>query len=218
MSDSGEQQFYPISHSADGKLNAYSHRCDVVSQMMNYAACLWRINVLSDPSIRTPADWAGCTEAKRTCRCPAANMREEEVLKGHSIYFRSREEVRKTWMPTSVWTPSKPTASKFDAIAQGGIKRGEIRPMVATGKGKSMFDAMGEGTDYAAAINAAASDPTPAPAAPKTVEPAVKVEPKPSAPKPAPSGELLLKSLPMEPGESPLAYARRLAAARQAAA
>lgn len=209
MSDSGEQKFYPISHSADGKLNAYSHRCDVVSQMMNYAACLWRINVLSDASIKTPADWASCGEAKRFCRCPAANMREEETLKGHAIYFRPREEVRKTWMPTATWTPSKPSASKYDAISSGGIKPGEVRPVaVGAGKGKSMFDAMGEGSDYAAAINAAATDPTPAPA------------PKPAAPAPSPAkpaGESLLKAMPMQPGESPLAYARRLAAARQAA-
>lgn len=206
MSDSGEQKFYPISHSADGKLNAYSHRCDVVSQMMNYAACLWRINVLSDASIKTPADWASCGEAKRFCRCPAANMREEETLKGHAIYFRPREEVRKTWMPTATWTPSKPSASKYEAVSI--TKPAPARPAPAPAKPKSMFDAMGEGSDYASAINAAASDPTPAPA------------PKPAAAVqgPAkPAGESLLKAMPMQPGESPLAYARRLAAARQAA-
>lgn len=211
MSDSKEKQFFPLDASPDGRRNMYSQRCDVLGQVMNYAACLWRQGVLGKPDVRTPADWAPCAEAARCGKCNAVEMRNEEVLKGHSIYFRERGNIQPI-EPARTWV--------MPEMAHKGTERRPVAahkpaPAPAPVKAKSMLDVMGEGSGYADAINVAAASPIVSPSLDKPVASTVEKQPAP-APK-SPSPEALLKSLPMNPGESPLAYARRVAAARKAA-
>ena len=124
MSDSKESEtkFEPITASADGKRNRYSRRCEVLGQVMNYAACLWRLTVLSKSDIRTPADWAPCGEASRCGRCNAATMRQEEEIKGHAIYFIDREARTPMMKPNQSWSmplsmEGKATKSEPSTIA-----------------------------------------------------------------------------------------------------
>ena len=200
MSDTQEKKFEPIEASADGKRNAFSSHCAVVTQMMSYPACLWRQNVLAAPDIRTPADWSPCADARRTGRCNALSMRQEEELKGHAIYFVERGLVRRTLDAAREWGTS--TLDKF--VSKTVAAPAKPAPAPAPRKADSMLDVMGE-TSYADAINLAA---TPAPT-PTTAAPA------PVAPKPASVPPMTLA---MQPGESPLAYARRLKAAQTATA
>lgn len=208
MSDSQEAKIFPLDASSDGKRNMYSRRCEVVGQVMNYAACLWRQGVLEKTDIRTPADWAPCAEAARCGKCHAVEMRREEVLKGHSIYFRDRNYVQPIMEAARTWVMPEMSVKSAERKAAPAPKP------AAPVKTRSMLDVMGEGSGYADAISIAAATPVVSPSLDKPV--ASTVEKRPAPPKPA-SPEDLLKSLPMNPGESPLAYARRVAAARKAA-
>lgn len=201
MSDTQEKKFEPIEASADGKRNAFSSHCAVVTQMMSYPACLWRQNVLAAPDIRTPADWSPCADARRTGRCNALSMRQEEELKGHAIYFVERGLVRRTLDAAREWGTS--TLDKF--VSKTVAAPAKPAPAPAPRKADSMLDVMGE-TSYADAINLAAATPAPTP---------TTAAPAPVAPKPASVPPMTLA---MQPGESPLAYARRLKAAQTATA
>ncbi len=198
MSDSQEAKFEPISASADGKRNRYSRRCDVLGQVMNYAACLWRQGVLSKPDIRTPADWAPCGEAARCGRCNAVQMRQEEELKGHAIYFIDREakqtlsaEARARIMPS--YDKSSREAPRRPAVSAPTVPAARPTSVSAS----AVLDMAGD--TYAEAINAMVAAPATPPAA-------------------APRGAAPLPKIDMLPGESPLAYARRLRAAQQPSA
>lgn len=178
----------PLASSADGKLNAYTLTCAPLGQSMNYAACLWRQNVLATPNVKTPADWSGCDQARLNKTCTALLMRSEEVLAGKSIYFRARGIVRQLSDAAREWF--RPGAA--------GTKAPPTRPitMVPTPKpAKSMLDAMGSAGDLADAISAAAKTPASPPPAPVIAPAPVALE-----------------------GESPLQMARRLAAERSARA
>lgn len=187
---------HPIEASADGKRNAYSARCDVLGQAMNYAACLWRQSVLGLPNVKTAADWEPCRQAASCGRCVAAEMRKEELLKGHSIYFRDRTVMQRLVHKAREWVmPStdaiKPAAPKFIPIAPAKPARAE-----------SMLDAMGEGSGYADAINSMVSEGS------GYAAPVAAVVPVPA---PRSVGPTLVAL----PGESPLAMARRMAAERK---
>lgn len=190
MSDtSTDTPIIELAASADGTRNAYSSRCAVSEQVMNYAACLWRQNVLTVPDIKTPADWAPCSAAARNGVCNAMSMRREEEIAGKAIYFVERRRGD---------NPVVEVARKWVTGAWGSVKAA-IRPTPAPAlpRATSALDAMGDMGDYSDAITAAVAD---APAA------APVAAPKPSAPLPV-----------ALPGESPLAMARRLAAAAKAA-
>jgi hypothetical protein len=201
MSDSEKPVvIHGIEASADGQRNAYSARCDALGQVMNYAACLWRQGVLSKPDIKTPTDWEPCRQAASCGKCNAVEMRNEELLKGHSIYFRDRNIVQRVlhtareWvMPSTTRTVGTTSSSKHSAPKHIPIIA--PKPRVATSMLDAMGDAMGDG-GYADVIN--------------SVERTVSSEPAPHVtPHQPPAGAL--KAL---PGESPLAMARRMAAER----
>jgi hypothetical protein len=113
-----------IDASADGRRNAYTFRCTPIGQQMHYAACLQRVDATQRPD--APSDWAGCRKACEQGLCPAKGMREEELLKGKSVYFRARQalqeaaEKARTWVDT--WKNSKPAGKRekgsvLDAMA-----------------------------------------------------------------------------------------------------
>lgn len=114
---------------------------------MNYAACLWRQNVLAAPDIKTPEDWAPCAKACRDGQCAAVTMRQEEVLAGKSIYFMARDIVRRAADSVRQWV--MPTGY--------GTKDSKPIPK-AKPKATSALDAMGDAGDLASAITLAATE------------------------------------------------------------
>lgn len=214
-----EAVIHPLSASADGKRNTYSRRCEVIGQTMNYAACQWRNGVLSRNDIRTPVDWEPCRNAMRCGTCNAVNMREEEVLKGHSIYFRERasfggllKEAARTWLGMDYWGKKKDPSERSTAVLltpaapRPATKPAAPAPKPAARRSGDALDAMGDLGGYEDAISAAyTAAPAPAPVSAPVAAPLVS------------SAESLIKRLPMLPGESPLEYSRRLRAAREQA-
>ena len=190
MTDLVEKTFESASASADGTRNSFTLFCEFTSQSMNYAACLWRQGVLAKPDIKTPADWAPCTQARNCNRCTALEMRSEETLQNKAIYFVDRAA---KLAPVSTWgVRTKPIYSSSPAPA-APVKRTEPKRSAAP---VSMIDAMGSVGDFAAAISIpetpiAAPPPRPAP---------IKVQAAP-----------IMMS---QSGESPLQMARRMAAER----
>ena len=69
--------------SADGKRNAYTHRCRIVQQSRPYAGCLARCS----GELRGDTE---CSAAIASTLCPALGMREQEALQGRAIYFKAR--------------------------------------------------------------------------------------------------------------------------------
>lgn len=178
----------PLAYSADGKRNSFTLACTPTGQSMNYAACIWRQNVLANPKTITPPDWNVCKQAREEGRCTALIMRKEEELAGKSIYFRCRKTImaasaaaREWIMPKGEPYPARPAAAHRAAAAP-----------------KSMLDAMGSMGDLSDAVSAVARSPDAVATAP------VKT---PDAPRPR-----IVTAL---AGESPLQMARRLHAERQ---
>jgi hypothetical protein len=199
----------PLSSSPDGQLNSFCMRCDSQEQTMQYSACLWRQAVLNKPDIRTPSDWAPCSEAARHGTCVALMMRKEEEAAEQSIYFRKRHnenhpmaEAKRSWHSSALDTVKKTVAAAATSVA--GIARmlDTPKPAAAPARPRDAIDALGSAGGYAEAINAmvaSGAHTTPPPAPVST---------------PAPPISTLGSAM---PGESPLAMARRLAAARAAA-
>lgn len=214
MSDSKETEvkFEPITASADGKRNRFSRRCDVLGQVMNYAACLWRLGVLSKPDIRTPADWAPCGEASRCGRCNATNMRQEEELKGYAIYFTDAA-ARAPLVRTSANTWGVAPPASTGAVLERPAAKALIAPSppVVQRRAASAMDVMGSDS-YAEAITAAVVVSKPALASSPAVvvsKPALVASPAVVVFAPKVPGQIKTP-VSMLPGESPLAYARRL--------
>lgn len=229
MSDS--QTILPITASTDGRSNMYSSRCSVVGQVMNYAACLWRQEVISNPKTRVPADWAACGEAAKCGRCAAVEMRREEVLQGRAIYFRSRTTgltikqeamaLHKAEMNAAQGVATSYVSAPAPSEKPRAPTQARTPPAVAVKRASSMLDVMGEGGGYADALNATASAPTATQKSPTVIVATPHVGPPPkvvSLPHVGPPAVIKpLGAAPVAlPGESPLAMARRLAAQRQA--
>lgn len=183
-----ETEVFGIDASTDGRRNSYTLSCAAIGQSMNYAACLWRQNVLSGKDIRTPADWAPCDAAGRAGNCKAMLMREEELIAGKSIYFRSRESVMKGLQTVRQWV--MPT---FGRKAPSATHAPAPKPA-----GGHLLDAVGTAPTYADAVERLAREAGAAP-----------------APTPAPARVIPIASMVALPGESPLAMARRLRAQQQ---
>jgi len=209
MSDTADTVIHPVSASADGKRNSYSRRCSIVEQVMNYAACQWRQSVIGHPKVNVPADWTPCVQAGKDGTCPALTMLSEEYMAGKAIYFVERFNPSLPSSTTRRW--GEKAVSVFgSAVGATPVAKSKAKPSHA-------LDSIADAGDYADAITAyAVTTPTPAPT------PAPKEEPA-SAPVRAPVALAVPKptQAPMPvalPGESPLAMARRLHAAKLAAA
>jgi hypothetical protein len=118
----------PFMSSADGKRNSYTLNCLPTGQSMNYAACLWRQGVLSNPATNVPADWSACRTARGEGRCTAVEMRKEEEIAGFKDrnFIRKMTDAARKWIGTSTTFSSKPapkvvaTTSMLDAIGGAG--------------------------------------------------------------------------------------------------
>lgn len=211
MSDSEQITIYPLDASTDGTRNMYSRRCEAIGQTMNYAACLWRQKVLEKPDVRTPSDWSPCADAARCGKCNAIEMRQEELLKGHSIYFKDRNTVHKAIRSGREWIMpvyNAVVSASTSVIASFTKPIAVSKPaVVARPRATSVIDAMADSGGYADAINALSSTPS-TPSTPSS--PIASSSPSVSSTHIQPKSAVL-------PGESPLALARRMAAERKSA-
>lgn len=187
----------PLSYSADGKRNSFTLACTPTGQSMNYAACIWRQNVLAKPNVNTPPDWSVCRQARNEGRCTALLMREEEELAGKSIYFRCRSALSAASAAAREWIMPKGAAT---SVPIERARRPSSAPSAVTARPASMLDAMAGMGDLSDAVSAAAR-----------AETLKRLAPAP-APAPAHRAPALVAAL---PGESPLQMARRLHAERQ---
>ena len=157
----------PVSASESGKNAYYLPNCDVVEHVPAYCSCLDKIKSIK---ARVKGYASECASALRQDRCKAANMRQEEELKGQALFFIPRVALERT----------ESTGEPIDWSARMPTKR---RPR-ATPTTNRITDA---GGSFADAINEAMR--------------ALPESPKPTLPAPM-----------MVAGESPMQYARRIAA------
>jgi hypothetical protein len=188
----------PISASADGKRNSHSFGCRILQQTMSYAACIWRQQVLGQPGVKTPEDWSPCREAGRCGTCPANDMRKEEELAGKAIYFADRNNLRQRIEGARQWAHT----TFGNVVSRRSTSTPPTPPTLSKPHTADALDVMGEGNDYADALTVVATE---AVAASHTAT-AAPIAVIAAAPRPMPQALQ---------GESPLAMARRLAAARQ---
>ena len=151
---------------------------------MNYAACLWRQKLVSDPTINVPADWSPCAAARKVGACIAVSMRLEEEIAGKAIYFKSRGLLHKITDAARRWVMPKFTGVKLSSTTRSAEPAPKTKVIAKT----SMLDAMGRAGDLSDAITHAAKTPAVSPVVRRPVIPIV----------------------PAAPGETPLAMARRL--------
>jgi|GEM_PF-2657083 len=201
---------FPPSASAGGDNAYYLKGCETVQRSPAYASCLFKITEFE--AGRSHDIYRDCHEAIRMRKCLALGMREEEQLKGVALYFFPRIPPQVLTLPltttgefgvrVSNLTPPNllPKDPKPAGRFHAGVNKSPVKDK-ATALDRELAAA---DQGYAGAINAALEDLA-APASPDIkvrMQEVIKVTAASIQPaKPA-----------MQPGESPLAYARRIAA------
>lgn len=212
---------YPPAASAGGNNAYYLKGCEVVERSPSYASCLFKIG--EKDAGREHEQHRECSNAGS--RCAARGMRDQEKLAGVALYFFPRTPpqalhvpfkiagdfgVRITNLTDPAHIPRDPKSAGDRFVNKPLAKEKAIDPLDAE------LDAMSTG--YAAAITAAVAELPPEPApAPAPKSPPIVVPPKPVAAAPAPKSMPTVTNPgrpPMEAGETPLQYARRIAANR----
>jgi hypothetical protein len=193
-------QNYPPSASGGGDNAYYLKGCEAVERVPAYASCLYKL--VEYEAGRSHQLHSDCHNAMRQHRCRAVGMREEEKLKGAALYYFPRKPPQALLLPfatagdfgvriTNLTDPALiPKDPKSMNARSTPVQK--AKPVDALDQ---ELDAVQDG--YAAAITAAVAKTTAAAPAPK---PEPKAEP---AARPT-----------MLPGETPLQYARRIAATR----
>lgn len=209
---------FPPSASAGGENAYYLKGCDTVQRSPAYASCLFKIaEYFAGRHHEIYRDCNGAIEQKR---CKAMEMKQEEELKGQALYFFPRK-------PPQALTLSVEAAGEFGTrisnltpshlIPKEPKTKGRFRdtvPKSAPKPAQTALDRELAQTDgYAAAINAAIAEPA-------TIDMTVEVKrvieitaAQAQSSAPATQGVSTARP-PMQAGESPLQYARRLAANR----
>lgn len=189
-----EIESLPVSASESGKNAYYLPNCTVVEHVPAYCSCLDKIKRVAARD-KGMARFSECAHAIRHKTCKALALRSEEVLMGKALYF-----VPRTVFAVSV---SDGTGPDWHAVAAESKQRRRNERAAA----KPALD-LGIGGSYADAINAAFQ------AVPSVALPAI-----PAALQPRPVATLPVKPTVLAPmtiaGESPMQYARRIAASRQ---
>jgi hypothetical protein len=177
----------PLEASLSGKNAYYLGTCRHTEHNPAYCACLDKIRRI-DAGERLGPDLARCADAIRLSTCQAKNMRQAEELAGEALYFIPRESLNTSHNRVPPWS--------VEGAGTRPVKRAPPTPapiIVAAGT-------------YADAINAAMKEQPPAglvSAVAKTPEQLLPRIEEARAAKP-----------PIEPGETPIQYARRVAALR----
>ena len=81
--------------------NAYYFDCDIIGHRPSYFVCLHKLKRREQGPLPDPHQ--SCCAAIGSRQCPAAHMREKELLEGRSIYFEQRKRFEDM-------TPDRPRA------------------------------------------------------------------------------------------------------------
>lgn len=176
-----DDEVYPLEASKSGDNAFYINACAIAGHSPSYAACLARIDANDKGELNSL--YSDCGTAMCNGSCDAVKMRREEEAKGKAIFFVSRPKMQE-------FNNYRDSFKARGDDAPGNVGRDPVKytPSKAPGfRAKSAIPESDGG--YAAAINAALAS---AAAAPET-------KPEPTIDRPA-----------MMPGESPLAYAKRV--------
>ncbi|MDY7537639.1 hypothetical protein QN372_00605 [Undibacterium sp. RTI2.1] len=202
---------FPPSASHGGDNAYYLKGCDQVGHQPSYAACLWKI--AETEASRPNSLFGSCPDEIRSGRCQAINMRQEEQLKGVALYYFPRQFIQHQVITNltpaeNIPRVSKPVSRPVTTLAATTSKA----PQTAQDK---EFDG---DQGYAAAINAAMQE-TLASAGPSPgdtpIDRTIKAASLPNFTQPESQPALRTNTrLPINPGESPLQYARRIAATK----
>jgi hypothetical protein len=200
---------HPLKDSMSGR-NAFYHFCDTRGAHASYAVCLHTITAIEENRIKSD-QFIECQRACTHDTCPAKKMRAEEKAAGKALYFKERTNIN----PANTRSETEAQASalsvssgKYDlnnpSYARGWAQVGSTK--------KSDQESGRKAVQHKPAFKNPAQKPKPADGyvtegMADLVNVLMKEEKKPS---PAP---LALKP---EPGESPLAFAKRRAQAMQA--
>lgn len=226
---------HPVTMSESPYNSYYLKHCAIVERPPAYASCLAKINSIEAGRISDLSP--ECTAAIESGRCEALGMREQEKLKGialfyyPSTFFRNMKINNLTPqedLPRAGTGPAKiPFVSSDPRAANfAGRYREYVPPRPAKGEQPALAPVRAapmpsflESDDggYAAAINAAMKEvvaaPTPAPKPAPVPKPVPTPAPKPVTAPPEPPKAPSARPT-MLPGETPLQYARRVAASR----
>lgn len=208
---------FPPEASAGTDNAYYLHHCVAIERGPAYAACLSRLHDID--SGRSNERTSQCEKTLREGRCSADGMREQERLAGQALFYFPRP--KKAYLPMSV-------AGDFGVMITNhtdpALIPAEPKPFAAratrvskpVAPAKTLDDHLTAATTsgfaeaLSAAVAEAADEPAPAP------KPAPAPTPKPT---PAPIPKIVTAGPPPKParppmlaGETPLQYARRLAA------
>lgn len=178
----------PITASESGKNAYYLPNCSIVEHVPAYCSCLDKIKRVTTRD-KGVARFSECAHAIRHKTCKALPLRAEEVLMGKAIYFVSRVAFE-----ASISDGTGPDWTRLAAES----KQRRRSPASAA-------PALSATGGYADAINAAMR------ALPVTAPASVAI---PAASTPAPIVRPIMPASMTVAGESPMQYARRIAAAR----
>jgi len=214
-------QNHPPAASARGENAYYLRGCETVQRSPSYASCLFK---LAEVQAGRDNDYnRECGTAIRAGRCHAKGMREQELLQGVALYYFPRTPPQALHVAVKdagdfgvrITNLTDPTLIPKDPPARGTRVISKPSKTKPTDPLDAELDAAAGG--YAAAITAAVADLPEEPPVPASVAPPVKVTPPPApAPKPVPAAPTHAGRPPMISGETPLQYARRIAAQRNA--
>jgi hypothetical protein len=142
-----DEHIYPINMSTSGANAFYLDECNVSGCRPNYAVCLNRIEQIKSDQLKGH----DCEAEIQRKTCPAAKMREEELVVGKAIYFIDRAKLQAF------------TEANAGKASVGHGRRGSIAPAKPSAVESDVMTsaAQFEG-DYAAAINLAMVEASPA--------------------------------------------------------
>jgi hypothetical protein len=195
----------PISASESGKNAYYMGHCRHTEHNPAYCACLEKIRRVKAHERVDPV----CADPIRLGTCQAVHMRQAEELAGEALYFVSREDWQKGMAKLPPWAvPVDQSPVTERPVPQMTEAQKRVHGGMKSSGAFGVEAAVTLGGSYADAINAAMKSSV-APISPPVSAP----KPTPS-PSPAPVTVASTQiSLPRLPGESPIAYAKRRAAA-----
>lgn len=216
MSDAELIALEPIEASQSGK-NAYYHFCHIRGGQQSYAVCLHILKAIDEQRI-SKGQFEDCQRACTRDDCDARRMRAEEIKAGHALYYKQRLVFEPVTDRPEV-DQSNRSSGKYD-LTNPSYARGWASVGRALGK-----ESTGKNIQHKPAFK---NPPKPsAPPKPKDhfvqegladlVNVLASEKPKPAAPAPSPKSDNSTNSLKPMPGETPLEFARRRAAANKGA-
>lgn len=159
MNTNLQDEFYPMSASADGNKNAFHlGNCDLVGHRPPYASCLFKIGEWK--AERLGPACTSCATAMARNECPAQAMRAEELLAGKAIYYIDRARLR----AQNDGREEQAQVRLNDLLISGGVSlrkanlspKAPLKSVTVTVKSADFMDAQ-QGS-YADAINLAVQE------------------------------------------------------------